>query len=169
MVPLNSTRRVLKLLLIDDVADERLLVRETISLANLPFKLYEADGPESAKDFFQSGEHDVRLFPRPALVMLDYNMVGQNGADFLTWLRVNKKHRSIPVIMFTGSCGRREAAECYANGASHFVCKPTNLQRLKEILGALYLSVLHKTPDLIIQLREYLPDPRDTQNHPVPV
>jgi CheY-like chemotaxis protein len=71
--------------------------------------------------------------------------------------------------MFSGSCEHGEAAECYAKGANHFVSKPSNLERLKEILGTLYLSVLHNTPDLIIQLREYLPDPRDTQKHPVPV
>lgn len=160
---------MLKLLCIDDIADERLLVRETISLANIPFKLYEADGLESSKAFFQSGAGDGHLFPRPAVVMLDYNMGEHSGADFLSWLRSNKKNRSIPVIMFSGSCEPREAAECYAKGANHFVCKPTNLERLKEILGALYLSVLHKTPGPIIQLREYLPDPGDTQKQPVPV
>jgi CheY-like chemotaxis protein len=62
--------------------------------------------------------------------------------------------------MFTSSLGQRNVAECYAKGANHFLRKPTSFSRLQEVIRSLYLSVLHNTPEPIIDLREYIPDPR---------
>jgi CheY-like chemotaxis protein len=101
-----------------------------------------------------------RLCPSPDVVLLDYEMGQQTGADFLDWLRVKKQNRSLPVVMFTSSLGQRHVEECYANGANHFLRKPTNLTRLREIIGSLYLSVLRKSPEPLIHLPEYIGDPR---------
>lgn len=150
---LGSVRTVLTLLFVDDSANERLLVREAISLTKTPFNFCQADGLESSIPFFTNHQ------PWPSVVLLDYDLGTHTGADFLHWLRVTKKITSVPVVMFTSSLGQRNVAQCYANGANHFLRKPNNLSRLKEIIGCLYLSVLHKTPEPIVSLSEYLADP----------
>jgi CheY-like chemotaxis protein len=146
---------------IDDSANDRHLVKEAIFLTETPFAFYEADGIESAIPYFQSHGHDGG-FPRPALVLLDYDLGDHTGADLLYWLRVMKKITSIPVVMLSGSVGRPHVAECYATGANHFLSKPKNLERLKIIVGTLHLNLvsLHQ-PGPIQLLQEYRPDPRE--------
>jgi len=79
--------------------------------------------------YFQIHGHHGELEQRPALVSLDYELGGSTGVDFLYWLRVRKKIKSLPVIMFSGSPGRSHIAECYAAGADHYL--PNQAERLR--------------------------------------
>jgi response regulator RpfG family c-di-GMP phosphodiesterase len=161
----GATNGALLLLQIDDSPNDRFLVKEAILLTKTPFKYYEADGLHSAMPYFhcrrQNGEPEK--YPRPDLVLLDYDLGENNGADFLYWLRVTKNMTSIPVVMFSGSPGRPHVAECYANGANHFLSKPNDLVRLKVIVRSLYLSfAILKRPGPMAMLAEYRQDLRET-------
>ena len=164
---LYSDNGNLPLLYIDDSVSDRLLVREAILLTKTPFAFYHADGMESAILYFQSHGHDgePKSFPRPALVLLDYDLGNHSGADFLYWLRLIKNITSIPVVMFSGSAGQLHIAECYATGANYFLSKPNDITRLKVIVHTLHLSLvsLHR-PGPIHLLEEYQADPRE---HPM--
>ncbi|HTL57081.1 MAG TPA: response regulator [Candidatus Limnocylindrales bacterium] len=154
----------LPLLYIDDSENDRLLFRQAISLTKTPFLLYQADGLEAAMPYFHSRRHESkpRQFPRPALVLLDYDLGNNTGADVLYWLRVKRNITSIPVAMFSGSPGKFHVEECYAMGANHFISKAKNLGRLKAIVRVLYLSLASagKHPNPITLLNEYQPDGR---------
>jgi CheY-like chemotaxis protein len=149
------------LLHVDDNANERFLVRRAILVTKTPLELHEAAGLESAIPFFQSHLHHPEKFPRPAMVLLDYEMGDHTGADFLYWLRWMKKITSIPVVMFSGSVGKRHVASCYATGANHFISKPKDSERLKEIVKALHQSLLLQRPGPILRLDEYQANPRE--------
>jgi DNA-binding NarL/FixJ family response regulator len=105
-------------------------------------------------------------YPRPALVLLDYDMKPHSGADFLHWLRVTKGIASIHVVMLSGSEGKHHIEECYANGANHFLSKPATMERFKEIVRSLYTSRCCETPGPIVQLQEYKPCPPGTRSRP---
>jgi CheY-like chemotaxis protein len=150
------------LLHIDDSANDRLLVKEAILLSKIPFNYYGADSLESAVEYFdyRGNELGAKQFPHPELVLLDYDMGRNTGADFLHWLREMEEITSIPVVMFSGSVGQPHIAECYAAGADHFISKPKNLTRLKTIVRALHLSMMSHRSSPILRREEYQPDPR---------
>ena len=154
----NLENQGLPLLYVDHKADERLLFQEAIRLTKTPFRLLEADCPQSAMPFFEPQKCDAEQ--RPALVLLDYDLGNQTGAEFLYWLRSIKKLTSVPVIMFSDSVGNPHVAECYSTGVNSFLSKPKDLGRLKSIIRTLYLSMVCKAPNLIVHLQEYQPDPR---------
>jgi len=150
------------LLQIDDSEDDRVLVREAIALTRTPLAFYEAPDIDSAIPYFQFEKDGkgTKEYPRPALVLLDYDLGHQSGADFLYWLRLMKKLVSIPVVMFSGSAGQRSVAECYEGGANYFLRKAGDLTRLQLVVRGLYLSLECKIPGPILRLAEYVPDPR---------
>jgi CheY-like chemotaxis protein len=152
------------LLCVDDSENDRLLLREAIALAQIPFLFYEAYGAESAKPYFQfqNGDGEPNQFPRPALVLLDYDLGDYNGADFLYWLRITKTLTSIPVVMFSGSHERECIDKCYAAGANYFISKPHNLDRIQAVLRTLYLGLMSgdNHPNPILRLLEYQPNSR---------
>jgi CheY-like chemotaxis protein len=158
----NAAEGMVPLLHIDDNRDDRLLVREAISLSQTPLAFYEAGDIDSAIPYFQFEKdgQGAEEFPRPALVLLDYDLGRQTGADFLHWLRVMKKMVSIPIVMFSGSVGRRNVAECYEQGANFFLRKAADLTSLKRIVRCLHLSIQSKIPGPIFRLPEYEADPR---------
>jgi len=162
----HAKSRVLQLLYVDDSPIDRLLVKEAVLMTETPFKFYEAAGVESAKSFFRVHLRDEeRCYPRPAVVLLDYELGKDRGTDFLYWLRVLKRIESVPVVMFSGSCGKADVEECYAAGANYFVNKPTSLARIKSIVRALFLSVSRpqQPPCPLSLLPEFVADVRIRQ------
>ena len=157
-----AEKAVFPLLHIEDNGDDRLLVREAIFLTKTPLAFYEAPDIDSAMPYFQFGKdvQEAKEFPRPAVVLLDYDLGQQTGADFLYWLRLMKKLVSIPVVMLSGSVGERNVAECYEQGANYFLRKARGLTSLKEIVRGVYESIRRNIPGPIIGLAEYMPDPR---------
>ena len=166
---LNAAIGSLPLLHVDDNANERFLVKRAIFVTHTPFAFYEAAGLESAIPYFQFHLHHPEKFPRPAMVLLDYEMGDNTGADFLYWLRGMRRITSIPVVMFSGSVGRRQVASCYATGANYFLSKPKNSERLKEIVRALHLSLVSQRPGPILHLEEYQADLRERTTRATPV
>jgi len=151
----NSGDGKLPLLHVDDSANDRSLVKVAISLTHTPFEFYEANGLDAAMRHFLLADSK---HPRPALVLLDYEMGGHTGLDFLHWLRGLKKITGLPVVMFRGSPGREHVVECYAAGANHFLRKPKDLESLKRIVRALHIWILSGEPSAVTLLKEYRAD-----------
>jgi excisionase family DNA binding protein len=72
----------------------------------------------------------------PQLILLDVMMPGMDGWGMLQ--RIQERHGSIPVIMFSGQVDERSAVHAEERGASAFVGKPFDPQQLidqaKQIL-----------------------------------
>jgi len=65
---------------------------------------------------------------QPQLILLDVMMPGMDGWGMLQ--RIQERHGSIPVIMFSGQVDEQSAARAEERGASGFVGKPFDPQQL---------------------------------------
>jgi CheY-like chemotaxis protein len=147
-------------LCVDDNFSDRLLVDEAIRRTYTPFMFDAADGVESAVAHCQTRLQNGDAMP--ALILLDYEMGGHTGIDFLHWLRVQKQIPSLPVIMYSGSADGTRIVKCYSAGADHFLQKPRELERIMAIIRALYFCMSFSPPrfGLLSGLAEYRADPR---------
>ncbi len=107
-------------LVVDD--DERL--REFIRV-NLEMEGYTVREAASADEALAALEDQA-----PELVLLDVVMPGVDGWQMLQ--RMQKRHGSIPVIMFSGKVDDQLAADVESRGASGFIGKPFDPQQLIE-------------------------------------
>ena len=141
---MSSTRSKGRLVLlhIDDSPEDRLLVKVAIKTTQTPFVAYGAADPAAAALFFQAHhptENDQQ--PRPAIVLLDYDLGLHTGAEFLYWLRVQKQITSIPVVLYSACLDEDHLQKCYALGADHCLCKAHTLARLSAIVRTLQLCM----------------------------
>lgn len=58
------------------------------------------------------------------LILLDCNMPGMDGFEFMEKLKSSGATRDIPVIFLTGSDDPADEAKALASGASDFILKP---------------------------------------------
>ena len=70
----------------------------------------------------------------PALILLDLNLRGQDGCDFLKRLRSDPRFTTIPVVIFTTSDDQQDLARCYASGANGYVVKPGTFAELVQCI-----------------------------------
>ena len=71
----------------------------------------------------------------PSLILLDLNLRGQDGCDFLKRLRSDPRFATIPTIIFTTSDDQHDLARCYASGANGYVVKPGTFAELVHCTG----------------------------------
>jgi CheY-like chemotaxis protein len=71
----------------------------------------------------------------PSLILLDLNLRGQDGCDFLKRLRSDPRFATIPTIIFTTSDDQHDLARCYSCGANGYVVKPGTFAELVQCTG----------------------------------
>jgi excisionase family DNA binding protein len=105
-------------LVVDDDARLREYIR--VSLEAEGYSVREAESGEQALAALEDQP--------PALVLLDVVMPGIDGWQMLQ--RMQERHGSIPVIMFSGKADESSAAQAQERGAQAFVGKPFDPQEL---------------------------------------
>ena len=71
----------------------------------------------------------------PSVILLDLQLRGQNGCDFLKRLRSDPRFAAIPVVVFTTSDDPTDLGRCYASGANGYVVKPGTFDELVHCTG----------------------------------
>jgi excisionase family DNA binding protein len=106
------------------VVDDDPRVREFIRI-NLELEGYAVREAERAEEALAAIEDQS-----PDLVLLDVVMPGTDGWEMLQ--RMQERHGSIPVIMFSGKIDEATAGEAARRGAEGFIGKPFDPQQLVE-------------------------------------
>lgn len=120
----------LKLLSVDDSNIVRKIMRGAAEVLN--YELLEAaDGIEGLE--LLEGEYQ-----EVDLILLDWNMPGMNGYDFLTAVKADERYKSIPVMMVTTETEKTSIIKAIQAGAVHYMIKPFTIEELvKKILESL--------------------------------
>lgn len=71
------------------------------------------------------------------LVLLDYEMPGENGADVLSEIRSNPELKDLPVIFLTGVTDRGKIEQVLSNNIQGYLLKPINVERLSDTIVGL--------------------------------
>lgn len=71
------------------------------------------------------------------LVLLDYEMPGENGADVLSEIRNNPELKDLPVIFLTGVTDRGKIEQVLSNNIQGYLLKPINVERLSDTIVGL--------------------------------
>jgi response regulator RpfG family c-di-GMP phosphodiesterase len=121
----------LRILLVDDDAALRTLLRTTFEVADVA--VVEADNAAAARRKIRASKPDV--------IVLDVNMPGMTGLELCEVLKTAPETRQIPIVLLTGSdTGSVDAAK--KAGADAFVRKPFSPLELlavaERLAGGLY-------------------------------
>ena len=126
-----------RVLVVEDEPDIQELLRLNLSMAGYRVSL-AATVDEARKAFAQTP---------PDLVLCDWNLPGQSGVTFLSWLRSDPSHFKTPVIMVTARDGDEEKILAFERGADDFVTKPFKNRELLARVGATLrrsVGVMHR-------------------------
>jgi CheY-like chemotaxis protein len=133
------------LLVEDDLADQKLI---KISLRNekIANDLYTVQTGEEGMDFLYHRENYKDGTPQPDLILLDLNMPGMGGKEFLRRIKEDERLKQIPVVILTTSEAEKDIIDSYKLQASGYVHKPVTLEEFKEAMKKLkeYWFVLCK-------------------------
>lgn len=117
----------------------------------------------------RTAEEGVRVLERerPDLLLLDVQLPGMSGIDFLQ-LRAVKDSR-VPVVVISGVATEAQARACLRLGALDFVAKPISLDHLAKILDCFEPDALSRRAEMGDRLVERRQTPRAAVALPVRV
>lgn len=119
---MTTTERPPRVLVVDDDEDLRRLIVRFLSARG--YEMVEAgSGAEALVALAQA---------RPALVLLDLNLPGMNGLDFIP--EALELDPNVGIVMLTGAADAATATRCLREGAMDFVAKPFELADLDVIV-----------------------------------
>lgn len=135
------------ILLVDDDADCRMLIRDAIAECKVSNDIYEVSNGIDAMEFL-SRKGKFANAPRPGLIYLDIEMPGLDGLETLKRIRAEGSFRDIPVVMMTGVCGEKQMEIAAALGANSYTLKPANAEQfLRTVLASTnYWLTIHQYP-----------------------
>lgn len=113
----------LKILIIEDVAEDIELIVLTLEAASLSFTYDTASTAARCQDLLGNQAYDI--------VLSDYRLPSCNGLEIFKLLE--ESAQDIPFILITGSLGEEAAVECIKAGMSDYVLKD-RLSRLPAVL-----------------------------------
>lgn len=135
------------ILLVDDDADCRMLIRDAIAECKVSNDVFEVTNGLEALDFLNR-EGSFKDAPRPGLIYMDIEMPGMDGLATLKRIKSNPLLRDIPVVMMTGVCGEAQMKQAASLGANSYTLKPANAEQfLRTVLASTnYWLTIHQYP-----------------------
>ncbi len=119
-------------MIIDDDPDDRMFLKRGLKKALTSSVCFEAGDGIEALQFLSNAKQ------LPDFIFLDMNMPRMDGRECLKELKNDAKLKNIMVIMYSTSFSERSIAEFLKLGASSYLNKPTDMNKLPEqILEAL--------------------------------
>ena len=121
------------LLVEDDPADQK-LIKTSFKDQRIANELHIVSSGEEGLDFlYGRGDHSGKRI-RPDLILLDLNMPGMGGKEFLKRIKADENLKHIPVVILTTSSAERDIIESYKLQASGYVNKPVSLDEFKDVV-----------------------------------
>jgi CheY-like chemotaxis protein len=149
MVTLSGVdNKPITILLVDDDADCRMLIRDAITECKVSNSIFEVQNGAEAIAFLNR-QDAFKDAPRPGLIYLDIEMPTMDGQETLKRIRANPALRDIPIVMMTGVSDEVQMKTAAANGANSYTIKPANAEQfLRTVLASTnYWLTIHQYPD----------------------
>ena len=122
----------LRIWLVDDDADEQMLVRVVMGRTHSPVELRVMDDPTHAMCVLEEATADNL----PHVILCDVKMRNMSGFEFVEWLR-KSRWKALPVVMCSNSQRDDDITRAYALGANAFHVKSPTLDGMRNCFDAL--------------------------------
>ena len=121
------------LLVEDDPADQK-LIRTSLQNQKIANDLFIVSSGEEAFDFLRHNGDYGEDTPRPELILLDLNMPGMGGKEFLRLIKEDNDLKQIPVLILTTSESEVDIIESYKLQAAGYIHKPITISGFESIM-----------------------------------
>lgn len=121
-----------RVLIVDDDENFTFLLHKAFRKSGIESVTSVSNGGEAAR--YVSGISS-QMDRSPDLIIVDLNMAGIGGFEFLGWLQRNPLHRHIPVIVLSGTRNPAEREKSVQLGAREFYEKPFGFEELKALVA----------------------------------
>ena len=134
---LDAKPKLKRVLLVEDDSVDAMTVKRAMEELRVRNKMIHFTTAEKALEYLENeSENSV------CAILLDLNLPGMNGIDFLKTVKSNDSLKNIPVVMLAASREEKNIVETFNLGVAGYIFKPVDSKKLEEFEPMkLYLTV----------------------------
>lgn len=127
------------ILLIEDSPEDALLTIRAFRRGDIDNRIDVCETADRAFDYLQRGGEfgGLQAEPLPCMIVLDLNLPGMDGRDFLKLVKSDDGLRPIPIVVLTTSDDPTDIETCYRNGANSYITKPSRPDEVQQAVQTL--------------------------------
>ncbi|WP_447971308.1 response regulator [Nitrospira sp. M1] len=129
--------RTRQILIIDDDADDILILEECLSRTSLDFQVTALHTGSEAIPYLHEFSRE-KTKGRPDLIILDLHLPDIDGVELIRAIRRNIVLCVIPIIVYSGSDDQERIRKCYAAGVNCCLKKPSNIDEAMTLASAIH-------------------------------
>ena len=138
----------LTILVVEDDRADRKLIQRSIIDQKIANDLEVVSSGEEGLDYLNEciAHPDKKILPD--LILLDLNMPGMGGKNFLNHIKKSDDFKHIPVVILTVADAEKDILDTYKLQAAGYINKPVTLNEFQTIMKQIeaYWFVLCKRP-----------------------
>jgi len=127
----------IRIMLVEDDRGDQKLIKTSLAREKISNDLCVAESAEEALDYLAASKAGDRAYPMPDLILLDLNMPGIGGKQFLRRIKADEALDTIPVVILTTSDSEQDILATYKLHASGYIKKPVRLEGFQKIIHEL--------------------------------
>ena len=132
----ENKQKILEILVVEDNPADVRLLQEAIKESGITTILHVAGGViEALESLERKDQHQARV--SPDLILLDLNLSGYQGFDFLSHLKTDPILRRIPVIVLSSSSRQEDISKSYDLHANCYLRKPVDLEPFVDLIKSI--------------------------------
>jgi two-component system response regulator len=116
-----------KILLVEDDTGDQKLIKNSLAEQKIGNRLFIVETAEDALDYLEASKGGDAERPKPDLILLDLNLPGMGGKEFLKRIKADDEFGTIPVVILTTSDSEQDILDSYKLHASGYIKKPVTL------------------------------------------
>jgi CheY-like chemotaxis protein len=128
-------KTVVIMLVEDDLGDQK-LIKMSLREQRIANTLIVAGSAEEAINYLMKNKKS-EIAPMPDLILLDLNMPGIGGKEFLRQIKSDPELAAIPVVILTTSDSDKDILESFKLQAAGYIKKPVSLTDFQEVMQTL--------------------------------
>lgn len=126
-----------RIMLVEDDPGDQKLIKNSLVQQRISNELFIAGTAEDALDYLAGSKAGDVECPKPDLILLDLNMPGMGGKEFLRRIKADDQLDTIPAVILTTSDLEQDILDSYKLHASGYVKKPVTLDGFEEVMREL--------------------------------
>jgi two-component system, response regulator len=117
------------ILLVEDNADEEMLVMRAVRKSRTPCHMLVAHTTDEALDYLlRRGNFAGREPTSPDVVITDLKISSIGGAELTSEIRRHPETHLLPIVVLTSAASEEQVSDLYARGANSFLEKPMDFE-----------------------------------------
>jgi CheY-like chemotaxis protein len=126
--------KAIKIMLVEDDLGDQKLIKQSLKKQKICNEVFVANDAEEALEYLEKAKSDSEKYPLPDIILLDLNMPGIGGKEFLRRIKEDDDLDTIPTIILTTSDSDQDILDSYKLHASGYIKKPVSLEGFQKII-----------------------------------